>query len=343
MRARILLILMFASASLSAHSVVGQDGYIEVEHSWKYNGKDCCITLNISEDLYGYYQNEREHLAYHYKIEKAEMPVNFYTFILSDYDRAVMQALASQFEGMAISDYGRVNAAMTFVQSLPYAYDTDSKGEEEYVRYPVETLVDGCGDCEDKVMLLAAVLHEMDIDFILLSLPDHLALAVRCDGVKAERYISFLGKKYYYVETTMEGWQIGQVPPDYIGLELEVYPGHSEPTLLIKGLRFDSKATQVYEKADCEFRVRLQNLGPGRVTGLQMYLQVVHDDGHQPRVLSESVFALDDLPEGVSRAETLLLKSHIREHSRLLVEIHADGIPSQNFNLALDYTKVKAY
>ena len=333
-----LLILMLLTASVSAQT----DGYFTVQHSWECDGQDYAIELEISERLYDYYQNDREHVAYHYKIEDAETPVNFYSFMLSDYDRPFFRELADLFSERAFTDFDKVNLAMTFVQSFPYAYDDDSKGEDEYVRYPVETLVDGCGDCEDKVALLAAILYEMDIDFILLSLPEHLALAVHCDSVEAERYILFRDKKYYYVETTMEGWQIGQVPPDYAFAEVEVYPCDIAPTLLIREMQFESQPTKVYEKADCELHVNLHNLGPGRATGLWLKVRIYDGGGRNARILAEEDFVLNDLLEGMKRAETLNLKSLIKENSVLEMEIFGDNIPSQAFELKLNYSKIRS-
>ena len=334
-----LLILMLFTVTASAQT----QGWYTVRHSWDCNGKNYSIELEISEELYDYYQNEREHLAYHFRIEDAETPVNFYSFILSDYDRPFIRELAYRFSEKALTDFDKVNLAMTFVQSFPYAFDDDSKGEEEYVRYPIETLVDGCGDCEDKVVLLASLLYEMDIDFILLSLPEHLALAVCCEGVVAERYVSFQNKKYYYIETTMEGWQIGHVPPDYAFAEVEVYPYEASPTLLVKGMRFESQATKIYEKADCELKIDLHNLGPGRATGLQLQVWILENEKRNARVLAEETFILNDLPEGVKRTETLRLQSLIREGAVLELELFGDNIPSQTFELRLNYSKVRGH
>ena len=332
-----LLLIMLFSVTASAQT----DGWFTVKHSWDCNGKNYSIELEISEELYDYYQNEREHLAYHFKIEDAETPVNFYSFILSDYDRPFIRELAYRFSERAFTDLDKVKLATTFVQSLPYAFDDDSKGEEEYVRYPIETLVDGSGDCEDKVALLGAILYEMDIDFVLLSLPEHLALAVHCEGVENERYILFRNKRYYYIETTMEGWGIGQVPPDYAHSEVEVYPCEALPTLLVRGMRFESQPTKVYEKADCELKVELHNLGPGRATGLQLQVWILENGRRNARVLVEEAFALDDLTEGMKRTETLQLKSLIKEDAVLELELSGDNIPSQTFELRLNYSKVR--
>ena len=199
MRARLHLIILFAFISLtvSAHSVLEHEGYYEVKHTWEFNKKNCAISLNISKYLYRYFRNEREHLAYRYQFQEDELPPNYYSFMLSEHDRPVMQALANEFSRNAATDLERIDLALAFVQSLPYAHDADSKGADEYVRYPIETLVDGCGDCEDKVALLTALLYEMDVDFVLLILPEHMAIGVHCDGVESERYLLFRDKQYY--------------------------------------------------------------------------------------------------------------------------------------------------
>ena len=335
----LLILILSASIVASAHSVQKEDGFFVVRHSWECDGRLHSIDLEISEELYDYYQNEREHLAYEYRIEDRETPVNFYSFILSDYDRPFIHELADRFAERAFTDYDKVNLAMTFVQSLPYAFDDESTGEDEYVRFPIETLVDGCGDCEDKVALLGAILYEMGIDFVLLSLPEHLALAVRCEGVMAERYISYRNKRYHYVETTMEGWAIGQVPPDYALAEVEVYPIAAEPTFLVREMCFESAAAPVYEKADCSLRLLLHNLGPGRVTGLQLHVWVYEGTPSHAKVIAEETFSLDDLWEGQNRHETLSFQSFIKEKAKLYIELSGDNIEPQQFDLPLNYSK----
>lgn len=330
-----LLILIFLTTTAKAQT----DGWFTVRHDWECNGRNYAIELEISEELYYYYQNEREHVAYQYRIEDTETPINFYSFILSDFDRPFIRELAERFSERAFTDYDKVDLAMTFVQSFPYAYDDDSKGEDEYVRYPIETLVDGCGDCEDKVALLAAILYELGIDFVLLALPEHLALAVHCEGVRTERYISYRNKKYYYVETTMEGWEIGQVPPDYAFADVEVYPCEAVPAVLVRELRYESAAARVYEKADCSLQLQLHNLGPGRATGLQLHVWVYEGSLDNARVLTEEIFNLDDLWEGQKRHETLSFRSFIKEKSKLYVELTGDNIELQHFDLKLDYTR----
>ena len=344
MRARFYLIILLALVSLTAmaHTVTEEDGCYEVEHTWSCNGKQCSITLNISTNLYDYYQNEREHLAYRYQFNGGEIPPNYFSFMLSEHDREIMQALADEFSSHSVSELESINLALTFVQSLPYAYDTDSKGTDEYVRYPVETLVDGRGDCEDKVALLAALLYEMEVDFILLVLPEHMAVGVHCDGVEANRYLLFNDKRYYYLETTMNGWQVGQIPENYLSTEMEAIPIDPTPSLLVKGVRFESQPTLVFEKAHCILELDLHNLGPGRVTDMRVHVQVI-EKGRRNRLLAEEYFSLNDMQEGQQRTETLLLKSMIKEKSVLQVKVTGAEVAPITYQVGLDYTRTRRY
>jgi len=342
MRTRLHLIiigLLFSQFSF-AHSVVERDGYYEVEHSWKYNNKDCSIVLNINADLYDYYRNDREHLAYIYQFNEDEVPPNYYSFMLSEHDRPVMRALANEFSENVESELERISLAFTFVQSLPYAFDADSKGKDEYVRYPIETLVDGCGDCEDKVALLSALLYEMDVDFILLVLPEHMAVGVHCDGVEASRYLLFRDKKYYYLETTMPNWQLGQIPENYYNAEIEAVPVNDTPTLLFKGVRFESLPAMVTEKAECHLQLDLQNIGPGRVTDLWAHVWVM-EKGTFDHLLAERWYPLDDMAEGETRREMLSLKSLIKENCVLQVELTSAEAECQTYSIAINYSRIK--
>lgn len=342
MRARfhLILLLVFFGLTASAHSVVEHEGYYEVEHSWEYNKKNCTISLNISKSLYNYFQNEREHLAYRYQFQKDELPPNYYSFMLSEHDRPVMQALANEFSRNAVTDLEKIKLALAFVQSLPYAYDTDSKGIDEYVRYPIETLVDGCGDCEDKVALLTALLYEMEVDFILLVLPEHMAIGVHCDEVEAERYLLFNDKRYYYLETTMPSWAIGQIPEDYLASTIEVVPVDDTPSLLMKGVQFESKPTHVNEKADCTLQLDLHNLGPGSVTNVWLHVRIIEKEMPN-RMLAEEYFPLNTLQEGELRTETLWLKSLIKENCALQLELLGEEVPPLSYELGLSYSRTR--
>ena len=339
-RQYLIIIMAFISLPAMAHSVTEEDGFYRIEHTWPFEGKQCSISLNISKQLYDYYQNEREHLAYRYQFNGGEIPPNYYSFMLSEHDRPVMRALAEEFSSHVVTKKEQISLALTFVQSLPYAYDSTTKGIDEYLRYPIETLVDGYGDCEDKVALLAALLYEMDVDLILLVLPEHMAVGVHCDGVEASRYLLFEDKKYYYVETSMPNWNIGDIPEDYYQAEMEVVPVDDAPRLLMRGVRFESQPTFAFEKASCTLQVDLHNFGPSKVTALRLRVRVI-ELGKRNRLLAEEYYSLADMQEGELRTESFSMKSLIKENSVLEVELTGNEIDMQYYQVALDYSRAQ--
>lgn len=148
-------------------------------------------------------------------------------YALSDDERPYLEDLVGQIAASRFNtpdeDYFRVMDVIFFVQQLPYASDDDPGSYTEgvvpadvihrtdgieYPKYPIETLVDGRGDCEDTSILTAAILNLMDYDVVLLSYSDHAALGVQMPNFNpyykdyTPKYYDYGGKRYYYVETT---------------------------------------------------------------------------------------------------------------------------------------------
>ena len=105
------------------------------------------------------------------------------------------------------------NFVLSMVQSLPYTSDDVATGYDEFKMYPFETLVAGGGDCEDTVMLAASILAALDYDLLLLNPEGHLALGVAGDFKGA--YYTHDNQRYFYSETTGQGWRIGQLPDQF--------------------------------------------------------------------------------------------------------------------------------
>jgi len=97
----------------------------------------------------------------------------------------------------------------------------------EYPRYPIETLFDRGGDCEDTSILVAALLDRMGYDVALLFLyhENHCAVGVSIEGSHGS-YYQHDDKKYFYLETTGEGWRIGEIPPDFTETIARIHPLH---------------------------------------------------------------------------------------------------------------------
>jgi predicted transglutaminase-like cysteine proteinase len=187
---------------------------IERTFTWIAKGHEASITLDIPRNLYEYYRN-KPHPA-------NVTSMNFTEFAFNAQDRQFLGNLvaklkdASNFRSYdARNDYRNVVA---FVQTIQYVEDTDPVLQTftEYPKYPVETLGDGNGDCEDTAILAAALLREMGYDVIVVLPPGHAAVALACDNCNGY-YFPLNGTRYYYLETTGAGFSLGMMDKKYEG------------------------------------------------------------------------------------------------------------------------------
>lgn len=184
---------------------------IRRDYEWKYPrglfGSTWTWTVNVSYDLY----------IYKSQLERIRDPHEWAIYTRSSETIKLAGGLESAAEGR-YDYYETVDYTLAFVQSMPYTADDVTTGFDEYPRYPVETLVDGGGDCEDTSILTAAILDEMGYDVVLVLLPGHMAVGVWGAEGYPGRYYNWGGKRYYYCEATSEGWEMGDMPSSYQGV-----------------------------------------------------------------------------------------------------------------------------
>lgn len=156
------------------------------------------------------------------------------------YGKSIIEGLTSEFEQVGdesgLSDREVVDLMMAFVQQLEYTKDQVTADFDQYSSYPVETLINRGGDCEDTSLLLAAILREMGYGCVLLGLlntePAHMALGVKGDSSIPGTYYEYEGDQYYYVETTGEGWNVGEIPDTYNNRTAEMIEIQRTPTVV---------------------------------------------------------------------------------------------------------------
>ncbi len=182
---------------------------ISREYRWTYDGRPWTLTLQIPKDLYLYYRGMERAQTQDYSIYATHPEDD--DFVQSLADRLSSEAFKRGFDAQETAGF-----AAAFVQSLRYAEE-----DEEYPRYPVETLVDRGGDCEDTSILVAAVLQAMDYDVVLLNFsavtPDgagHMAAGVALPAIAGGHSYEFEGEDYYYLETTTPS-EVGDIPSEY--------------------------------------------------------------------------------------------------------------------------------
>ena len=335
MRKNLFLLILFM---ITLKVQAAENDSLSRSYRWLCDDQFRNCSIQLSDSLLLHYRNERDHLAYRYSSfnsDDSKAPANYFGFMFSQPGKKVIEDLALQLVDDTMTMEQRINSALTFVQSLPYSKDRVSKGKAEYVRYPVETLVDGTGDCEDKAVLLGALLYELGVDFILLLPPDHMALGVACDGIEADRYFFFNGKAYYYLETTNVRWKIGQIPQEYNRATFEVYPPDTTTKLIVKGVWFESGVALAMQQAACTLQMEMVNSGPGAATGLQLEVWLVKNGPKGDELLSEHVFPIEDLREGEVRKAEITFKSLISKRGVMRMRITGDNIPDQALELRL--------
>lgn len=124
---------------------------------------------------------------------------------------------------------------ISFVQgNILYRRDWETTDSIDYSRHPVETIVDGEGDCVDKSLLTYGLLYHLGIDVGYVIVPNHIALIVNNSDVDTDKdpFFNISGQEYVYLETT-EQVSIGstdRTPEDAI------YTYHSEHGYNLKNL-----------------------------------------------------------------------------------------------------------
>lgn len=96
-----------------------------------------------------------------------------------------------------------VELITAFVQAIPYEHHPNGTPP----KFPVETVAEGTGDCDDKSLLLAALLSRSGYDVALLDFVNDSHMAV---GIAGDHHV-FGSTGYAYIETTEIGF-IGYVP-----------------------------------------------------------------------------------------------------------------------------------
>ena len=188
-------------------------------YEWDFMGSSWTYTTDIPQSTYDYFADKPR--------------VSDYSeYVLNPNDDEWMEGLADLFteeaQAKGWDDSYYIPFALSFVQSMPYTSDDVTTGYDEYPRYPVETIVDKGGDCEDTAILFASIVKAMgyEVALLLLEEDEHMATGVLISQSFIDNwdkayplayYSDSDGNNYAYCETTVEGWELGEMPGDLVG------------------------------------------------------------------------------------------------------------------------------
>ncbi len=189
-------------------------GRMIVKHiEWGYSGKLWSLEIGIPSDVISYYE----------QIPRPRWEGNFsyYSEFIDPNDKGI-EKLTGELKNFIDEKwdyYDKVMFVASMVQQMHYTSD-NLVGFDEFSKFPMQTLNDGTGDCEDFAILAAAILKKMnyDVKFLFLEIPDnenHMAIAVLGEDNYAGTYFIQDGKKYFYVETIAR-YSFGEYPSRWV-------------------------------------------------------------------------------------------------------------------------------
>ncbi|MBA7687398.1 hypothetical protein ES703_95860 [subsurface metagenome] len=297
------------AAELAADSTdANLDAVITRGYTWDYDGKQWTWELQIPEGLYNYYKEMPRPMTDNYSV--------YVTHPLDDeYIGQLAVAIKDAADKNSYSKYKTIGLAAAFVQNLPYNSDSETTPYDEYARYPVETLVDDGGDCEDTSVLLAALLDSMGYEVVLVNPPDHLAVGILRGECVYGRYYRYEGGNYYYLETTKPGWAIGELPQTYRFSPAYVYG--IEPIAVLT-----HSWTSETQDGSIMLDVTVENSGAIAADDVCVWVGLEAGEGQWLNSETSRYFAL---PSGCSTTVSLTLKIPPNTRTRLLVQIIDDG------------------
>lgn len=275
---------------------------IEKTYTWTWEGVERTVAVKVPEALYNYYSGKERFTTTDYR-----------GYVLHPYDDAYVEVLVREFvvfqveEGL--TDEERLSLMISFVQNMEYISDPSSAGQGEYPKYPAETLVDGGGDCEDTSILMASLLESMGYNVSLLLLPNHMAVGVEVNATGVHWTVNNV--TYYYLETTTEGWEIGEVPKEFNYEAAEVFPVGVTPYIYQSW-----SATRKNEKVTIQ--VKSTNEGRMPAQGYRVWVALEDQGGF---IRSEAQSVAFNLSFKELRWDTLRLTGPRYETLRLVIGV----------------------
>ncbi len=195
--------------------------YYDKSYAWDYDGRHWTWNVSIPAALYQAYKEVPVATRTH----NGPGGYGFLTTTQDYYVKMLADKLNESATEMGYGSYDKVSFVLAFVQSLPYTSDNVTEGYNEYPRFPIETLVDDGGDCEDTSILFATLTLVMGYGTVYINPPDHYAVGILGNNLHGTfwEYPKDSNRTYYYCETTGNSFKIGQLPEEFTSQTAYIY------------------------------------------------------------------------------------------------------------------------
>lgn len=188
-------------------------GTRSVDVEFMFEGQSVAFTVDVENALYaGASAADKQVIRFGNARADDWIEDYFPAFITEEHQGPFYDALIAAFRtvrdrrGLDADRYAELMTA--YVQSITYQIDPDDLSP----KFPVETFVESNGDCDDKTLLLGALLSRegYDVAVLMFEPEQHVALGIRSQD------LPYRDTGYAFVETTVPGY-LGQVPESLEG------------------------------------------------------------------------------------------------------------------------------
>ncbi len=198
-----LIVPPVSSESSNPQTLVWEKNFSK-NFNFKYKNKDESLKLDLSSELYNFYQNSPKTIRYSSLENPEDVRNKFYAMFLEIKEgNDSIENLVSKAREVALvnnfSEDETLEYLLAFIQYIPYDHSKIDNGSNTNPFYPYETLYLNRGVCSDKTFLAIQIARELGYGSAVLDLPDlnHSALGISCpleDSVRLSGYC--------FVETT---------------------------------------------------------------------------------------------------------------------------------------------
>lgn len=292
--------------------------FSDIVYTWRYKGNSYTVVFPDVSFLYLYYNSLDRIFLQDYAL-----------YAFSVFDKPYLTFCTHQLFSLidSVDEVEIISFIASFVQQLEYALDDPDDPTVEYPRYPVETIKDGQGDCEDMAILTTSFLNILGFDVALIRVPQHMAAGVRLNQNLS--VYDYFDDGYYFLETTRLGWQLGQIPENYKDADnFTLFPLTDRP-VLYHSWRNATRLTSTDSRDFVSLSIMVENLGSASARDFRISAVFVDDDDEILSKESVSVSFLGvstktivniriDVPQDVSSSlKTIVLLDAIQVHERV--------------------------
>lgn len=135
---------------------------------------------------------------------------------LYKHDRGKLDGVYEMFE-IIINQYNITgqkiftDIVVSFVQGLEYAIPSN----DGQLFAPIEFMNHYYGDCDTRTLLLYSILKNWEVDVVILGSDFYAHSMLGVNLPSSGKYKNYLGERYYFWETTSEGWELGNLSPEF--------------------------------------------------------------------------------------------------------------------------------